>query len=46
MVSVARVLHFVQRALGTPVAPTVQSAVGGGVAGDADGDGCFRGCHG
>ena len=46
MVPVARVLHVVQRAMGTPVAPTVRSAVGGGAAGDANGDGCCRRCHG
>ena len=46
MVPVARVLHVVQRAMGTPVALTVRSVVGGGVAGDADGDGCCRRCQG
>ena len=46
MVPVARVLHVVQRAMGMPVASTVGSAVGGGVAGDADGGGCCRRCHG
>ena len=46
MVPVARVLHVVQHAMGTPLALRVGSAVRGGVAGDADGDGCFRRCHG
>ena len=46
MVPVARVLHVVQRVMGTPVAPMVLSASGGGVAGDANSDGCCRRCHG
>ena len=46
MVPVARVLRVVQQAMGTPVAPKVGSAVGDGVAGDADGDGCCRRCQG
>ena len=35
----ARVLHVVLRAMGTLVALMVRNAVGGGVAGDADGEG-------